>query len=573
MKKRILLLTCFILTITCYAQLGIGTVSPNGMLEISSGSQASSGLVLPIVAKLEDVENAIAGESVKRGTIIFDKQRNTLCYKKIDGWNCFNGDVVPDALYIKASNTDNGDLFGISMALSVDGNTLAVGAYGERSNTTGINGNQNNNSALYSGAVYIFTRNGTTWTQQAYIKASNTDATDNFGWALALSGDGNTLAVGAYGEDSNATNINGDQTNNSATNAGAVYVFTRSGTTWAQQAYIKASNSDAGDQFGYAIKISADGNTLAVGAFLESSNSTIINGDQTNNSTTNAGAVYVFTRSGTTWAQQAYIKASNSGNADYFGQSIALSVEGNTLVVGANGESSNTTGINGNQNNNSAVFSGAVYVFTRNGTSWTQQAYIKASNSNGNDQFGTVIKLSDDGNTLAVGANGESSNATGINAVQNNNSAANAGAVYIFTRSGTIWTQQAYIKASNTDANDNFGYTISLSGDGNTLAVGAYGEDSNATNINGDQTNNSATNAGAVYVFTRSVNVWNQIFYIKAPNTDANDQFGWSVALSPNGNTLTIGANEEASNATGIGGDQFNNSLYSAGAVYVYKIR
>ncbi|MEB2349380.1 MAG: integrin, partial [Comamonadaceae bacterium] len=145
--------------------------------------------------------------------------------------------------YFKASNTDADDHFGVSLALSADGSTLAVGAYIEDSNATGIDGDQANNSAAYSGAVYIFTRSGSTWSQQAYVKASNTGAFDEFGVSLALSADGSTLAVGAYGEHSNATGIDGDQANYSAANSGAVYVFTRSGSTWSQQAYVKASNT------------------------------------------------------------------------------------------------------------------------------------------------------------------------------------------------------------------------------------------------------------------------------------------------------------------------------------------
>lgn len=203
--------------------------------------------------------------------------------------------------------------------------------------------------------------------EQAYIKASNTDSGDNFGYPVAL--DGDTLAVGASLEDSNATGINGDQADESSVNSGAVYVFTRSGTIWTQQAYIKASNTGANDNFGYSIALS--GNTLAVSAWEEDSNAIGMNGNQANESSTDSGAVYVFTRSGTTWAQQAYIKASNSDFDDNFGQSVALS--GDTLAVSAYGEDSNATGVNGSQSDNSLAGSGAVYLFTRSGTTWTQR--------------------------------------------------------------------------------------------------------------------------------------------------------------------------------------------------------
>jgi hypothetical protein len=265
--------------------------------------------------------------------------------------------------YIKASNTGVNDYFGYSVAISADGNTLAVGAYHESSNATGINGDQNDNSASASGAVYVFVRNGTTWTQEAYIKASNTGVDDSFGYSVSLSSDGNALAVGAYLEDSNATGINGDQNDNSASASGAVYVFVRNGTTWAQEAYIKASNTGATDYFGRSVALSADGNTLAVGAFGEASNTTGINGDQNDNSAFFSGAVYVFVKQGGVWVQQAYVKASNTNAGDYFGHSLALSENGKALAIGAYGEASNATGVNGNQSNNSASLSGAVYVY------------------------------------------------------------------------------------------------------------------------------------------------------------------------------------------------------------------
>ena len=172
-------------------------------------------------------------------------------------------------------------------------------------------------------------RSGTTWTQQAYVKASNTDAGDDFGYSVAL--DGNTLAVGARQEASNATGIGGDDTDNSAMGRGAVYVFVRSGTSWTQQAYVKASNTEADDWFGHSVAL--DGDMLAVGARYEDSNATGIDGDESDNSAMDSGAVYVFARSGTTWMQQAYVKASNTGAGDWFGQSVALA--GDTLAVAA----------------------------------------------------------------------------------------------------------------------------------------------------------------------------------------------------------------------------------------------
>ncbi|MBK8170385.1 MAG: integrin [Sandaracinaceae bacterium] len=472
--------------------------------------------------------------------------------------------------YLKASNAETYDYFARCIALSSDGNTLAVGAEGESSNAASIDGDQSDNSASQAGAVYVFTRAGSVWTQQAYIKTSNTDAADFFGTSLALSSDGNTLAVGAH-EASNATGINGDQANNSASGSGAVYVFTRAGSVWSQQAYVKASNTGSSDSFGQSVALSSDSNTLAVGAYGEGSNATGIGGDQADNSAFRAGAVYVFTRAGSVWTQQAYVKPSNTGANDSFSYfAVALSSDGNTLAVGAYNEDSAAIGIDGDQADNTAADAGAVYVFTRAGSLWSQQAYIKASNTEINDSFGWSVAVSSDGNTLAVGAFKESSNATGIDGNQADNSAANAGAVYVFARAGSVWTQQAYVKASNTGANDYFGYSVAFSSDGHTLAVGALGEASNATGIGGNQLNNAAGNSGAVFAFTRAGSVWTQQAYVKASNTGANDNFGFPVALSSDGHTLAVAASREASNASGIDGNQADNSAYAAGAVYIY---
>lgn len=490
----------------------------------------------------------------------------------------FNGLTVSDVSvtnnyrtsYIKASNTAANDVFGGEVAISGDGNTLAVAATGEDSNATGIGGDQTNNTSTNSGAVYVFVRSAGTWIQQAYIKASNTDAADLFGYALSLSNDGNTLAVSALSEDSNATGVGGTQTDNSSASAGGAYVFSRSGTTWSQQAYIKASNTGAGDSFGTSVALASDGNTLVVGAPSEASNGTGLSANQADNSNASAGAAYIFVRAGTVWTQQAYAKASNTGTGDRFGATATLSSDGNTLAVGATGEASNASSINGDQANNAMAGSGAVYVFTRSGVTWTQEAYLKAFNTDSGDAFGTSLDIAANGNTLAVGAYSEDSNATTINGDQTNNGAANSGAAYVFVRSAGVWTQEAYIKAPNTNANDYFGSRVRLSSTGNTVAVSAYNEASTATSLNGDQSNNAAASAGAVYLFTRSGVTWTHASYLKASNTGANDLFGSSLDLADSGGVVAIGASGEASNATGIGGDQTNNASANAGAAYVF---
>jgi len=468
-------------------------------------------------------------------------------------------DPIVQQAYLKASNTDIGDRFGHSVAVS--GDTVVVGAHWEDSNATGVNGNQSDNSSNASGAAYVFVRTGSTWTQQAYLKASNTSANDEFGSSVSISGD--TIVVGAPLEDSSATGVDGIQGDNGAGDAGAAYVFVRSGVIWTQQAYLKASNTGSNDQFGWSVSVSGD--TIVAGAHWEDSPATGVDGVQGDDvNAGNSGAAYVFARSGTTWSQQAYLKASNTGHGDEFGYSVAVS--GDTIVVGATTEDSDATGIDGDGGNDNAVLSGAAYVFVRSGTTWSQQAYLKASNTETQDRFGVSVAVS--GDNVLVGANGESSNATGVNGNQSDNSLQSAGAAYVFVRTGSTWAQQAYLKASNTGQSDSFGEDVSISGD--TIVVGAYKEDSNATGVNGDQSNNSASDCGAAYLFIRNGTTWSQQAYLKGSNTNNLDWFGRSVAIS--GDLVVVGASNEDSFSTGVNGDQTQASNFQLdmGSAYVF---
>ena len=375
-----------------------------------------------------------------------------------------------------ASDRADSDLFGSSIALSGDGNTCAVGA-----NSADPSGISN------AGAAYIFTRSGSTWTQQTKLIASDKAINDYFGYSVALSSDGNTCAVGANSADPSGI-----------TDAGAAYIFTRSGVNWTQQAKLTASDGANYDYFGFSIALSSDGNTCAVGAYANDPSGI-----------TDAGAAYIFTRSGVNWSQQAQLLASDKAANDYFGYSVALSSDGNTCAVGA--YANDPSGISN---------AGAAYIFTRSGSTWTQQTKLIASDRADSDLFGSSIALSGDGNTCAVGA--YANDPSGINA---------AGAAYIFTRSGTTWSQQAQLLASDRADSDYFGFSIALSSDGNTCAVGARANDPSGI-----------TDAGAAYIFTRSGTVWTQQAKLTASDKAASDYFGCSIALSSDGTACAIGA-------------------------------
>ena len=503
---------------------------------------------------------------------------------------------VRQIAYLKASNPQVGAHFGcggaldghagVGVAVSSDGTTIAVGAPHESSSAKGINGNQNDASLFDSGAVYVFTRRTNAWEQQAYIKASNPDANAEFGHTVALSADGNTLAVAAIWESGGSKGINGNQADRSLPQSGAVYVFTRQNDRWTQQAYIKASNAGEGpapgedygdgDQFGFAMALSRDGNTLAVGAVTEDSGAKGINGNQNDNSTMSSGAVYVFARARGAWAQQAYVKASNPGAGFQFGYSVSLSADGNVMAAGAYDENGGSNQVDGPQEptrtpnpNARGGFAGsngrgAVYIFARAGGAWTQTNYLKASNIENGDSFGVSNMLSDDGNTILVGSLDEDCLCTGIvhgpTDVGNNDqpSDTSSGAGYVFVRSGSTWVQQAYIKPSSIHRGDWFGNRLALSGDGNTALIGAPLEDNNAQGINGNERSGPADEAGAAWVFSRGGGTWTQRAYIKGNNTMRRDEFGSSLAVSRDGRTLVVGARLERTRADG------------AGAVYVF---
>jgi hypothetical protein len=491
--------------------------------------------------------------------------------------------------FLKASNPGAMDHFGCGgvqqghtgrgVALSGDGTTLAVGAPHEASGAKGVNGNQRDNSVFEAGAVYVYTRAGSGWAQQAYLKASNPQMSAGFGHFVALSDDGNTLAVSAYWESSNAKGIDGNQQDESIPQAGAVYVFTRQGATWAQQAYVKASNTGEagtadsfgeGDQFGFSLAMSGDGNTLAVGALTEDGGTAGIDGNQADNSAASAGAVYVFTRTGRSWAQQAYVKSSPIDAGDLFGYAIALSRDGSVMAIGAFDEDGSARQVNG-PNDNRAGGSGAAYVFTRAGGRWSQQAYIKPSNIETQDAFGVDVALSDDGTTLLVGSLDEDCAVTTVNAPGCDTDwrdDLSMGAAYVFVRTGATWSQQAFLKASNTGPNDTFSERLSLSGDGNVAVIGASVEDGGARGING-RNDDAAIDAGAVYLFTRTGTTWRQEAYIKGADTEAFDQFGGSVSLDRSGRLLVVGAPGDDSRTAATPADK---SVEESGAVYTFSL-
>lgn len=426
--------------------------------------------------------------------------------------------------YFKASNTESHDNFGRHVVLSADGQTLVVAAPLEDGDGSG----EGNNAVQTAGAVYVFSLKGGEWSQTAYLKASDPGSDDYFGESLALSDDGDLLAVGAPLEDGpddipirsgavyvfsrvdglwdpapvhlrapeaeshddfgSAVALSGNGlvlavgAEQKAFLTGAVYVFRRASATddWPSQPEpaLKAANAEMVDQFGNALALSNNGDTLAVGAFREASGSIDDPGD---NSVPNAGAVYVFSFTGDGWSQQ-YVKPPLPSENQSFGWRVALSSSGQRLAVG--------TSKNG------------VYVYDRTVDAWwLEPHFLSPPEANTATAFGSSVALSPDGETLVVGAPYEDSAAQGIGGDGSDNSLSNAGSVYVFRSSGQEWPLEAYVKAPNPGAGDFFGGSLALSADASTLAIGAHGEGGSGVGINPDQNSRSAEAAGAVYLY------------------------------------------------------------------------
>lgn len=469
-----------------------------------------------------------------------------------------NGGWLNEA-YFKPSFVIGDSFYGNSVAVS--GDTIVIGENRENSNQVGLtNGSApaSNDISLYSsGAAFVYRKVAGAWVQEAFLKASNPGSNDIFGTSVSISGD--TIAVGAPANGS----------------SGSVFVFVRSGSTWTQEAILKASNFGSGDHFGSSVDI--DGDVIVVGAEWEdSSQTTVTNGPaaSADNSKSDSGAAYVFRRTAGTWTQEAYLKTPNPDNNDYFGWSTSIS--GDTIVVGAYKEDSQAVTSNGTtaSGDNSKSESGAAYVFRRTAGQWDQEAFLKSSDLDSNDQFGKSVSISAD--MIVIGAaleDGAKDSVLNGPTATSTNLLGGSGAAYVFERTGTTWAQTAYLKAKNVQALDQFGTSVAI--DGNFIVVGAVNEASGQSSISfGSLTtwDERCFQSGAVYMFQKSAGLWGEYAYFKAPNVGSGDLFGASVALD--GTRVVVGATQEASNQTTITNGptaSADDSMYRAGAAYAFQ--
>ena len=333
--------------------------------------------------------------------------------------------------------------------------------------------------------------------QQAMFTSYITSGYGGSGTSVSLDFFGNTAIVGREG----GTSVGNP----------AVVIYTRSGSTWSGSASGGAYNLSPPSgvsvtSFGHAVDISGNGNYAIV-------------------SDVNSTNAYIYTWSGSTWSHQQNVSNVNVVTSDRFGDDVAINYDGNTVVVGASRYDRTGGGSD----------HGAAFIFTRSGTTWSQQAKLTGvTNVNGNGYFGETVDISNDGNTVIVGA------WKSWYFVKES--------VYIFTRSGTTWSQQQRISPTPGWSGDMFGSDVSISGDGNTALISAY-------------------KSRLVYVWTRSGTTWSQQAYLNSSWSvqTNNDWNGYDTSISYDGDTVIVSAHRYAGAATS------SSSSNTVGAIFIFR--
>ncbi|MGR5448510.1 Ig-like domain-containing protein [Vibrio sp. PNB22_3_1] len=392
-----------------------------------------------------------------------------------------------------ASNGEPSDYFGFSLDFDLEGRTLVVGAPYESS----LGNDPESNLLLNAGAVYVFTRSGSDWDEVAMLKAPSPTSTENFGMSVSIASDASRIAVGApYG-------------------TGSVYVYKRDeGQSWVFEKTLTSPHPGTLDNFGASVDIGA-GSVLAVGVPGESSDGS----SQVDTSASRAGAVYVFRHNMVTgWEEEAYLKHSFPKAGDTFGGSVQFDETGSILIVSTPFDNNGSSGINGDESSEDLESSGSVSVY-RNDGAWVKEAFLRSANPTASAGFGYSISMA--GDTLLVGARNENIVGRGVGADVHGpvQLSSRFGGAYLFERSLGLggWSQTNYIKAEEPSVGDVFGVGTLLSVSGDVMYISAVGEDSSALGLNGEQLNDEALNTGAVYRYRKVGDDWIFDAFIKSP--------------------------------------------------------
>ena len=482
--------------------VGIGTDAPKhtldvlgnanvGTLTVTSVSGDGSGLSLIQSSNVSDFASNVARiATLETADMTIDGEKTFSSNLKVGTANLFVDTTTGRVGIGTTTPTCELDVTGeakVSGNVAVNANTLFVDSANSRvgvgvaspAQTLEVAGTMRfsnvSNSSVFSDMYALPVTVGEYWDAGLKLVASNPGDTDYFARGISISSDGNTAIVGAYGNN----------------NQGSAYIFVRNGSTWTQQDILVHPNPADNDQFGYSVAISSNGNTAIVGARYD------------DDTADNSGSAYVFTRSNGGWGDGVILVASDAAVSDNFGISVSISGDGNTAIVGANGD------------NTSA---GSAYIFTWNGSQWIQDAKLVHPFPVAQDQFGFSVSISSDGNTAIVGAFHDEVTAT------------DQGSAYVFTRTNGGWGDGVELVASDEAAGDYFGVSVAISSNGNTAIVGARNDD------------DTATDQGSAYVFTRSNEGWDTGLKLVASDAAASDYLGRDVAISSDGNTVIVGA-------------------------------
>jgi hypothetical protein len=373
------------------------------------------------------------------------------------------------------------DRSGYSVSMSADGNTVAIGAP------------RNNGNGSQAGHVRVYDLSGGTWNQRG-LDIDGEASPDRSGWSVSVSADGNTVAIGA---------VLADDVNNFSS-SGHVRVYDWLGGSWAQRG-LDIDAEDYDNRSGHSVSMSADGNTVAIGAPRNDSNGTL------------SGHVRVYDWSGTVWTKRG-LDIDGEAEYDQSGWSVSMSANGNTVAIGAP------------ENDGNGDEAGHVRVYDWSGKAWTQRG-LDIDGEAAGDESGTSVSMSANGNTVAIGAPTNGGNGNG------------SGHVRVYEWSGTAWTQRGLDidgEISGQAFGDSSGKSVSISAEGNTVAIGAPSNDGNGTA------------SGHVRVYEWAGTAWTQRG-LDIDGEDSGDNSGWPLSMSADGNTVAIGAYLNDDNGTNSG--------------------
>lgn len=417
--------------------------------------------------------------------------------------------------------------FGVAVALSQDGQVLAVGAK--------------------AGSVHVFERTGAgQWISRGEVLGSPAGPLQDRAMALSINGD--VLVVGV---------------------ADAVHIHRRQGDQWLFDVALQGSEAVAGDAFGRSLALSGNGLTLVVGAPGD---------DGPGDGRPDDGAVYVFTDTSGIWTQTHLLREGNSADSDNFGYAVAISADATVLAIGSPYNDASGLGVHPLPIDNAAATnSGAVYVYRRSSNAWDLEAFAKPPMNLGAGDFGAAVALDALGNTLAVSAPDADIDPHGVFDHANH---ANSGSVHVLARTSGQWAPHGSpLRSAIPRRNELFGQALALSADGLTVVAGAWENNYSGVGVASTESPTFISAAGSGYVFRRLASGWGAATVLEpsdqSTDPDPSIRMGSAVAVSGNGRTVAVGARSHGGPGSGVSSDPAivygdDPALRQSGTVFLY---